>query len=77
MKTANDKAPDIAEKTKAAFVRTKTVTLEAIDKASDAAKKATGAIEEFIEKQMVPIGEQTAVPTEPSDHKETAPDPTH
>lgn len=52
MKTANEKAPDIVEKTKGVLNKTKTVTLEAYDKASDAAKKAGGAIEEFIEKQM-------------------------
>ncbi len=54
MKTANDKAPDIVEKTKIAISKTRTVTLDAYGKATDVAKKATGAIEEFIEKQMHP-----------------------
>lgn len=34
------------------YSRTKTLTLEAYDKASDAAKKAADTVEVFVEKQM-------------------------
>ena len=34
------------------YSRTKTLTLEAYDKASDAAKKASDAVEGFVEKQL-------------------------
>ena len=48
-KTAHAKAPELMEKTKVAFSKTKTVTLEAYDKASIAAKKAGVVVEEFID----------------------------
>jgi hypothetical protein len=81
VKTANEKAPEIVEKSKVAFVRTKTATLEAYDKASEAAKKASGALEEFIEKQMgdevpgedIPVVDEHAPTT---DLEQTPPPPT-
>ena len=46
------------------YSRTKTLTLEAYDKASDAAKKATDAVEGFVEKQLQEKGRGAAdVPT--------------
>ena len=53
---AKERAPEFIEKTKTMskdmYSRTKTLTLEAYDKASDAAKKASDAVEGFVEKQL-------------------------
>jgi hypothetical protein len=78
---AKERAPELIEKTKVlskdVFNRTKTLTLEAYDKASDAAKKAGTAVEGFVEKTMqehgfVAAGEgnQDALITSPSSNPE-------
>jgi len=61
---AKERAPEFIEKTKTIskdmYSRTKTLTLEAYDKASDAARKATDAVEGFVEKQLQEKGKGTS-----------------
>ena len=61
------------------YSRTKTLTLEAYDKASDAAKKATDAVEGFVEKQLQERGQGNSstatenLPAEPSNGQREVP----
>ena len=74
---AKERAPEFIEKTKTMskdmYSRTKTLTLEAYDKASDAAKKASDAVEGFVEKQINERGRPSAETTEAAENMPSDP----